>query len=189
MANRQPLSPAGYLINDDPLNTNPFFTFENEEIDPSTLERIRLLENDVATLQDENNTNKQNIQDNTEDISDLENEVISINNNIDELFQNYTNLLLSVNDLTDDLRTLEDAVDDIVIDYVTTSEFTQFQAETTDTIRDVDNKFVNYYNKSQIDYQFSTYSTQFGQQIQANTNAINSLTDLVGQANALLETI
>lgn len=123
MVNRQQLSPAGYIINDDPLNTNPFFTFDSGEIDPSTLERIRLLENDVATLQDENNTNKQNITDNTEDI------------------------------------------------------------------RDVDNKFANYYNKDQIDYQFSTYSTQFGQQIQSNTNAINSLTDLVGQANALLEII
>lgn len=123
MVNRQQLSPAGYIINDDPLNTNPFFTFDSGEIDPSTLERIRLLENDVAALQDENNTNKQNIADNTEDI------------------------------------------------------------------RDVDNKFANYYNKDQIDYQFSTYSTQFGQQIQSNTNAINSLTDLVGQANALLEII
>ena len=189
MANRQPLSPAGYLINDDPLNTNPFFTFENEEIDPSTLERIRLLENDVSLLQEENNTNKQNIADNTEDINDLEDEVIAINNNIDELFQNYDNILLSVNDLTDDLRSLEDIVDEIVIDYVNISEFTQFQAETTDAIQDVNNKFANYYNKDQIDYQFSTYSTQFGQQIQANTNAINSLTDLVGQANALLETI
>lgn len=154
MANRQQLSPAGYIINDDPLNTNPFFTFDSGEIDPSTLERIRILENDVETLQDENITNKQNIADNTEDIGDLENEVISINNNIDELFQNYTNLLLSLNDLTDDLRTLEDVVDDIVNDYVTTSEFTQ-------------------------------YATQ----IQNNTNAINSLTELVGQANALLETI
>lgn len=124
MANRQPLSPAGYLINDDPLNTNPFFTFDSGEIDPSILERIQILENDVSLLQDENNTNKQNINDNTEDIDDLEIEMIS-----------------------------------------------------------------NYYNKSQIDYQFSTYSTQFGQQIQANTNAINSLTDLVGQANSLLETI
>lgn len=124
MANRQPLSPAGYLINDDPLNTNPFFTFDSGEIDPSILERIQILENDVSLLQDENNTNKQNINDNTEDIDDLEIEMIT-----------------------------------------------------------------NYYNKSQIDYQFSTYSTQFGQQIQANTNAINSLTDLVGQANSLLETI
>lgn len=124
MTNRQQLSPAGYIINDDPLNTNPFFTFDSGEIDPSTLERIRLLENDVSTLQDENNINKQNINDNTEDIDDLEIEMIS-----------------------------------------------------------------NYYNKSQIDYQFSTYSTQFGQQIQANTNEINSLTDLVGQANSLLETI
>lgn len=123
MVNRQQLSPAGYIINDDPLNTNPFFTFDSGEIDPSTLERIRLLENDVAALQDENNTNKQNIADNTEDI------------------------------------------------------------------RDVDNKFANYYNKDQIDYQFSTYSTQFGQQIQANTNAINSLNNLIGQANALLELI
>ena len=123
MANRQPLSPSGYLINNDPLNTNPFFTFDSGEIDPSILERIQILENDVSLLQDENNTNKQNIADNTEDI------------------------------------------------------------------RDVDNKFANYYNKDQIDYQFSTYSTQFGQQIQANTNAINSLTDLVGQANALLKTI
>lgn len=123
MVNRQQLSPAGYIINDDPLNTNPFFTFDSGEIDPSTLERIRLLENDVAALQDENNTNKQNIADNTEDI------------------------------------------------------------------RDVDNKFANYYNKDQIDYQFSTYSTQFGQQIQANTNAINSLNNLIGQANALLEII
>lgn len=124
MTNRQPLSPSGYLINDDPLNTNPFFTFDSGEIDPSILERIQILENDVSLLQDENNTNKQNINDNTEDIDDLEIEMIT-----------------------------------------------------------------NYYNKSQIDYQFSTYSTQFGQQIQANTNAINSLTDLVGQANSLLETI
>ena len=75
MANRQPLSPAGYLINDDPLNTNPFFTFEDKEIDPSTLERIRLLENDVATLQNDNNTNKQNIATNSEDISVLKNDV------------------------------------------------------------------------------------------------------------------
>lgn len=144
MTNRQQLSPAGYIINDDPLNTNPFFTFDSGEIDPSTLERIRLLENDVATLQDENNTNKQNITDNTEDISDLENEVISINSNIN-------NLLTSVNGVTSDLRTLEDAVDDIVIDYVNTDEFTQFQKETT--------------------------------------NAINSLNNLIGQANALLEMI
>lgn len=73
MANRQQLSPSGYIINDDPLNTNPFFTFDSGEIDHSTLERIRILENDVSLLKDENNTNKQNINDNTEDINSLNN--------------------------------------------------------------------------------------------------------------------
>lgn len=79
MANRQQLSPSGYIINDDPLNTNPFFTFDSGEIDPSTLERIRILENDVSLLKDENNTNKQNINDNTEDINSLNNLICQAN--------------------------------------------------------------------------------------------------------------
>ena len=64
MANNQRLNPAGYLINDNPMNTNPFFDWGSGGDDPTLEGRVQTLETSMAEA--------------NEDIADLENAMAAI---------------------------------------------------------------------------------------------------------------
>lgn len=64
MANNQRLNPAGYLINDDPMNTNPFFDWGSGGDDPTLEGRVQDLETSMTEA--------------NEDIADLETAMAAI---------------------------------------------------------------------------------------------------------------
>ena len=64
MANNQRLNPAGYLINDNPMNTNPFFDWGSGGDDPTLEGRVQNLETSMAEA--------------NEDIADLETAMANI---------------------------------------------------------------------------------------------------------------
>lgn len=64
MANNQRLNPAGYLINDDPMNTNPFFDWGSGGDDPTLAGRVQALETSMTEA--------------NEDIADLETAMANI---------------------------------------------------------------------------------------------------------------
>ena len=84
--NIQKLNPAGYLINDDPMNQNPFFSFDSSDIDPSIDGRLTNIENKLVII--ENNINhlltvtipdlEARISKNESDILELKNEISGV---------------------------------------------------------------------------------------------------------------
>lgn len=84
--NTQKLNPAGYLINDDPINQNPFFSFDSSDPDPTINDRLTHIENELVVI--ENNINtlltetipglEARISKNESDILELKNEISGV---------------------------------------------------------------------------------------------------------------
>ena len=84
--NTQKLNPAGYLINDDPMNQNPFFSFDSSDPDPTINDRLTNIENELVII--ENNINnlltvpipnlEARISKNESDILELKNEISGV---------------------------------------------------------------------------------------------------------------
>lgn len=66
--NTQKLNPAGYLINDDPMNQNPFFSFDSSDTDPTIYDRLTNIENNLSAL-------TARVEKNEIDISDIKTEL------------------------------------------------------------------------------------------------------------------
>lgn len=70
MANTQKLSPAGYIINNEPYNTNPFFTFDTPDI-PNLESRLQEIEKDIEDLETDVGQNTLNINDLQDDVNHI----------------------------------------------------------------------------------------------------------------------
>ena len=144
MANNQNLNPAGYLINDNPMNTNPFFDWGGGEVDQTILERVSTLETEMTEA--------------NEDIADLEEAMAAIPNTYatqTELGQGLSNLntgiqqqISSINSNFNNYYTKSqtynknqvDALIPDLTDYYTKQQVDALVPDMTD-----------YYTKSQID--------------------------------------
>lgn len=69
--NTQKLNPAGYLINDDPMNQNPFFSFDSSDTDPTIYDRLTNIENNLSAL-------TARVEKNEIDILELKNEISGV---------------------------------------------------------------------------------------------------------------
>lgn len=92
MKNTQQLNPAGYLINDEPINKNPFFSFDSSEVDPSIDGRLTNIENNLTII--ENN------------ITQIEEELDTLGGDYQTLSFDLNALRNSINDIQEDINHL-----------------------------------------------------------------------------------
>lgn len=69
--NTQKLNPSGYLINDNPMNQNPFFSFDSSDPDPTINDRLTNIENNLSAL-------TARVEKNEIDILELKNEISGV---------------------------------------------------------------------------------------------------------------
>ena len=144
MANSQNLNPAGYLINDNPMNVNPFFDWGGGEVDPTILERVSTLETEMAEA--------------NEDIADLEGAMAEIPNTYatqTELGQGLSNLntgiqqqLTSINGNFDNYYTKGQTYTKAQVEALIPDMTDYYTKQQTDALIP---DMTDYYTKSQVD--------------------------------------
>lgn len=127
MANTQQLNPSGYLINNDPKNINPFFSWDDSS-DPTLAGRVQVLENNVDEL--------------IEDVEDLEREA-------GRQSQEIANINSDISHIGSELTDIDIRLDDTATKEELGQGLSNLNSGIQQQIGSVQSNFNNYYTKSQ----------------------------------------